>query len=259
VGGCGGGSQPAVAQVPAQVSIAASFGITLNNLQIAEALYRDSTRTPPGFLTDPPPAGQPFVATRHLRNTDVGMLAASSYELCTDDWNQALQWSEDSAQRSGGAPLVGNLTDSRYFEFDRMITGQPAIYQRTRVFRCAYLDRSGASTNVSSGPAGTLARRPLLAIDLRELSEYLWQFSGYNNYGSAVLSSTGDSTSNDLRHTLVIATLVSNVAGSGCDRIDVQAWRHVAGGNSGELSRVAEPLWNFTAGQSAGAAVSCGP
>ena len=145
LGSCGGGSDEPVAQTPAQVSIAASYGITLGNLQIAEALYRDSARTPAGFLADPPPAGQAYVATRHLRAGDLGVAPTSNVELCTDDWNQALQWSETAAQNSGGAALVGNLTDSRYYEFQRMVGGQPTIYQRTRVYRCAYLDRSAAA------------------------------------------------------------------------------------------------------------------
>jgi hypothetical protein len=259
LGSCGGGSDAPLAQTPAQDSIAASYGITLDNLQIAEALYRDSARTPAGFLADPLPAGQAFVATRHLRAGDIGATPAGNFELCTDDWNLALQWSETAAQATGAATLVGNLTDSRYYEFQRMVGGQPAIYQRTRIYRCAYLDRSTSTVDAGAGAAGTLNLRPVQATALRDLSEYLWRFTGYNNYGNAVLGSSSDSMASGPRHTLVIASLVTNGTGSGCDRIDVLAWRHSAVGASGELTRSVEPLWSFPVRASAGAAVSCAP
>ena len=118
---CGGGSDSPTAALPG-----AAYGIALGNLDIASALYLDSQRTPPGFLADPVPAGAGIVATHHLHSDELAMATASSFEVCTDDWNQALAWSEQTASQGGSyASLVGNTDTSHYFEFDRVPPGTP--------------------------------------------------------------------------------------------------------------------------------------
>src|SRR5262245_43002833 len=70
--------------------------------ELAEAVYQDRQRVPPGFNTEPEPPTASGTSTTHLKNTTVTATlptdpSAPSYELCTDDWNQALAWSEDAA------------------------------------------------------------------------------------------------------------------------------------------------------------------
>ena len=250
---CGGGSNAPTAAAPG-----AAYGITLGNIDIATALYLDSQRTPPGFLSDPAPAGAGVVATHHLHSDELAMATASSFEVCTDDWNQALAWSEQTASQSGSyAALAGTSDTSHYFEFDRVPAGTPALLQRQRVYLCSYLDRSDSSADVNSGPAGVLNAQPRTATGMRELSEYLWHFTGWNNYGNAVLASVGESGAAGIGHTLVIATLSHDGAGNGCDRIDVLGWRHDLDAASGALQRHLSLLWSFSARQSGNLATEC--
>jgi hypothetical protein len=252
--GCGGSSGAASASPPA----AALYGVAQGNLQIAAALYQDAARTPAGFYADPAPPGENYVATMHLRSDDVAAVGPS-FELCSDDWNQALQWSETAASSTGSySNLVGNSSTARYFEFDRLRPGTPPLYLRQRIYLCSYLDRSGAAPGIASGPAGTLNLRPIGADDLRLLSEYLWHFTPWNNYGHAVLVSEADPLAAGPAHTLVVATLVADGAGPGCDRVDVEAWRHSLAAGSGALVRSLQPLWSFNARQGAAGAEACG-
>jgi hypothetical protein len=252
---CGGGTD-----APGAAPSGAAYGITQSNLDIATALYLDSQRTPPGFLDDPAPAGSGPVATHHLQSAELSMATASSFEVCTDDWNQALAWSEQTAAQGGSyANLVGTSDTSHYYEFDRSRPGTPAQLLRQRVYLCSYLDRSDSSADVGSGPAGVLNAQPRTAAEMRALSEYLWRFTSWNNFGNAVLASVAEPGNAAIAHTLVIATLMRDAVRAGCDRIEVLGWRHSMDPASGALQRSLTPLWSFTAGQSGNAAVACGP
>jgi len=248
----GGGSQGASAP-------GAAYGITLSNLEIATQLYLDTRRTPPGFLADPAPPGAGVVATHHLSSSELTMPVPASYEVCTNDWNEALGWSEATATQGGSyASLVGTSATSHYFEFDRTLPGTPSVLLRQRVYQCTYLDRSDSSAAVISGPAGILNVQPRDATAMRELSEYLWHFTAWNNFGSAVLASVPDTGAADLGHALVIAELARDAVSAGCDRVTVQRWRHSLNAATGELQRSLATLWSFSARQSGTVAVDCG-
>ncbi|MET0988943.1 MAG: hypothetical protein ABW034_26445, partial [Steroidobacteraceae bacterium] len=196
----------------------------------------------------------------HLKNTDLATVSADAaqYELCSDDWNEALAWSEEAQQRSGQyADLMATEENERYFEFGRVRSSEPDRYLRGRVFKCAYLERESSNLRQQAGNAGVLKSTPIDAESLQLLSEYLWQFTAYNNYGHAVLSSTGDSLSNSLRRTLLIANLEAAGTSSTCDLIVVEAWRHDAATVSGELTRSVEELWSFGAREASGAVELC--
>src|SRR5262245_35080255 len=112
--------------------------------EIAASLYAGTPRTPPGFSDDPAPAGFAQVTTYHVKSSQLEVAAALSYEVCSDDWAEAFAWSEQVALASSRyLDLVGNESTERYFEFDRVPRGQPDRYVRMRVYRCAYIDRTG--------------------------------------------------------------------------------------------------------------------
>lgn len=258
-GGGGGGGGGDSAPAPAATSLARP--VEQSDLQIAQSLYGNGPRTPAGFYSDPAPTGHGYVSTVHLKNADVDGAAAAPqplYELCTDDWNQALAWSESSAQ---GAPhyadLIETNDDPRFYEFGRVRQGDPTFYVRARIFKCAYLDRAGADLRVIAGPAGQLNQRPLTATELGNLTEYLWQFTQYNNVGHIVLKSSGSSSSGALTHTLHIGSLARNALSSSCDRIDVIVWRHTLDAATGRLELDVETLWNFGAHETAGVTSLC--
>jgi len=255
---CGGGG----AGDPAASSAAAAppRAVEQSDLEIAQTIYGGSPRTPAGFYSDPMPAGQDHVATMHLKSLDIDAGAIEPmplYELCTNDWNQALAWSEANAQAASVyADLVETNDDARYFEFGRVRPGEPEFYVRSRIFKCAYLDRSSANLRLSRGPAGQLNQRPISAPELRNLTEYLWQFTTFNNYGNAVLKSSGASADSGLSHTLIIGTLVRNGLSASCDRIDVIGWRHTIDG-AGQLQLDIQTLWSFGARESIGVPALC--
>jgi hypothetical protein len=247
-GESGGNPDPAGAS-----SQSMRHGLTLTDLQIAELLYAGTQRTPAGFVSDAPPPGMGVVSTHHLQNTHLA-IAADRHELCTDDWNQALNWSNATAGET--ELLVGNSTTDHYFEFQRMRDGVPVVTTRVRVFRCAYLDRSAVDLADVQGPAGLLNLRPIDAGALRNLSEYLWQFSPYNNADHAVLLSRGASMATGLEHEVVQARLERSGHG-GCDRVTVAAWRHKVAFATGALVREWVPLWEFGARREVGGVATC--
>ena len=256
---CGGGGGDTSAPTP--TASAPPRPVTQSDLEIAQSVYGIGPRTPVGFYSDAAPSGHDYVSTMHLKNTDVDPAAVAPqplFELCTDDWNQALAWSELSAENSPQhADLVETNDDPRFFEFGRVRQGDPTFYIRARVFKCAYLDRATANLRASAGPAGRLNRRPLTATELRDLSEYLWQFTKYNNVGYAVLESSGSSSPTALSHTLHIGVLARGGISGSCDRVDVLAWRHTLDTTTGALQLAVTTLWSFGAHEQAGAVSLC--
>lgn len=255
--GCGGGSDTETAAT-APPTAGATGTVAQTNSQIATLIYSDSQRTPNGFYTESAPTFSGYVATTHLKTTDLNANAVLQYELCSDDFNEALQWSE-TANTVGGdnAALTGNETTDRYFEFDRLRAGTPQGYLRQRIYQCAYLDRGTVDLQASSGDAGMLNIRPLDATTLKNISEYLWQFTTYNNFGNVVLSSSGAAGNNSLSHSVVIATLTRASNTGSCDTIAVADWKHSVNTATGELTLSVTPLFDFRAQESSGAVSVC--
>ena len=188
-----------------------------DDLSLAAQLYAGAPRTPTGFLSDPAPQSSLQVTTYHLKTRHLDANAPTQHELCTDLWAQALAWSEAVA---GQAPtyldLVGNTSTERYYEFDRVPHGDPQRYERMRVFRCGYVDRTGVDLDTPGDFAGTLHVQPLDAAALGGLAEYLWEFSEYDNVNHAVVSSGPRAVMTGLAHTLTLASLER---GTPCDRV----------------------------------------
>jgi hypothetical protein len=224
-------------------------------MEIAQLLYADNHRTPDGFYREPVPMVPGYIATSHLKNTDIAN-AVTQFELCSDDWSTALSWSDQVAAATSASSLTDTVTTTSYFEFGRTRPGALQGYIRMRVFRCDYLDRSSVDLRSVSSTAGQFNLRPIAATDLQTLIEYLWQFTSYNNYGNAVLKSAGTVTSNGLQHTLTIATLNSSV---NCDQINVIGWTHTVDTQTGMLRLNIQSLWNFGARRAAGIVELCNP
>ena len=220
---------------------------------IAAALYAGAPRTPAGFATDPAPPGALQVTTYHVKSSQLSPQAATTFEVCTDDWNVALAWSEQVASQTNPyLDLVANETTARYFEFDRVPQGLPQQYVRQRVFRCAYLDRAGVDLGGAGTEAGVLNARPLDAAALRDLAEYLWLFTTYNNAGHAVL--TSETVLPGPAHALTLASLAR---GASCDRVTVREWLHGVDVGTGALQLDTNVVREFGVREAGGALVGC--
>lgn len=254
LGACGGGgstqSQP----------IATERAVAQSDAEIAGLLYSDSQRTPPGFHTEPaPPAG--YTATFHIKNSDLqAMLAGAGpiHELCTDDWNEALGWSETVA---ASEPVLSDLTATnsapQYYEFVRTRRTSSLAVEQMRVYRCAFLDRNGADITRLTGAAGHLNKRPLETADVRWTLEYLWQFSAYNNVDNVVLKSEPLAAGANPAHQLILAALSRAAAVGGCDSVRVFAWSYRSDATSGQLTSEERDLWTFGARNDRGTVELC--
>lgn len=246
---CGGGGDApsSTEQTPKTVS-AHNRPVTLTDQQIATALYNDSARTPQGFYSESTAPTTGYVATVHVKSRDVfNNNALPQYELCSDDWNEAYTWAEQAAQNgTTNGNLLETNTTSNFYEFVRERNTQPSGVTRSRVYRCAYLDRGGVNlSDADATHAGQFNFRPITTTSIRQLAEYLWRFTQFNNYGSAVLKSATSTSAGELQQDLTIASLTLQGAAGGCDRIDIYSWTHTVDADSGELTLTASRLWNF--------------
>jgi hypothetical protein len=234
----------------------AAAALSVADREIAAALYSGTPRTPAGFAADPAPASFEQVTTYHLKSSQLAAAAATQHEVCTDDWSVALAWSEEiAAQASPYLDLVATEATARYFELGRVPRGDPSRYVRMRVLRCAYLDRTGVELADPGGYAGTLNERPLDAAALQSLSEYLWQFTTYNNSGNVVVAS--EPSAGELAHTVRIATLERHASGASCDRVTLRDWTHAATEATGVLTLTETLVRDFGVRESAGTLAGC--
>ena len=236
-------------------ALAGSMGLSVADREIAAVLYAGTPRTPVGFAADPVPASFAQVTTYHIKTSQLAAPAATLHEVCSDDWSEALAWSEEvAAQASPYLDLVATEATPRYFELGRVPRGEPDRYVRMRVLRCAFVDRTGVDLTSTDGYAGTFHVQPLDAAALRALSEYLWHFTAYNNAGHAVLAS--EPRGSGLTHVLTIASLERAAAGS-CDRVTLRDWTHDATPATGVLTRSVAVVREVGVREAAGGLVGC--
>jgi len=266
---CGGGggaasdapassnSQPAVVTPPVTTPPSTAAA----DLSLATRLYKGDERTPAGFDVEARPASVTgTLSTRHIKNTDLAtgpQAAGPTFEVCTNDMAQAIDWSERQATWQGQySDLVEIRSDTRMFEVVRVPRADVTAMIRHRVFRCDYLDRSSTDLRADVGAAGSMNQRPLNADELESLSEYLWQFTMFNNSDYAVESSVRSASGNTLTQTIRMGQLVRGVAGA-CDTVQLVDWTHTMNSVNGSLTRSLTNMRTFQVKSVSSAAQSC--
>jgi hypothetical protein len=270
---CGGGggesssasaaSQPASVPAPAPVVNNPPAPATVNNtdLALAARLYKGDARTPAGFDLEARPSNVlGTLSTRHLKNTDLatGNQAISrTYEVCTNDMAEAVEWSERQATWQGQySDLVEVNGDNHMFEVVRVPRADVTAMIRHRVFRCDYLDRSDTDLRADVGAAGSMNQRPLTAQELEKLSEYLWQFTLFNNSDYAVESSTSSASGNTITQTIRMGQIERGSAGA-CDTVRISDWAHSMNTVDGTLSRSLTQVRTFKVKSTSNGAETC--
>jgi hypothetical protein len=264
-GGGGGASAPASTSPPQNVTappVTPPPPVTnASDMTLAGRLYKGDARTPAGFDVETRPASVVgTLSTRHLKNTDfaTGPQAASpTFEVCTNDMAQAIDWSERLATWGGQySDLVEVRSDPHMFEVIRAPRADVTAMLRHRVFRCDYLDRSSTDLRTDSGDAGDMNQRPLTATELDALSEYLWQFTMFNNSDYAVESSSTTASGNLLVHTIRMGQLVRGANGA-CDTVQLSDWVHTMNPADGALTRSLTNIRSYKVQSTGGLAQSC--
>jgi len=231
------------------------------DLALAGRLYKGDERTPAGFDVETRPASVVgTVSTRHLKNTDFAtgpQGLSTTYEVCTNDMAQAIDWSERQATYQGQySDLAEVHGDSRMFEIVRVPRADATAMIRHRVFRCDYLDRTNTDLRADAGSAGSMNQRPLTADELEKLAEYLWQFTLFNNSDYAVESSATTVNGSTIVQTIRMGQLVRGSAGS-CDTVQLMDWTHTMNSSNGSLTRALSNVRSFKVQSSGGAAQAC--
>jgi hypothetical protein len=253
-------SQPAQVTPPAPV-VAAPPSTAPADLSLAERLYSGTNRTPSGFDVEARPASVAgTLSTRHLKNTDFatgpqGM--SPTFEVCTNDMAQAIDWSERLATWQGQySDLVEVRSDTHVFEVVRVPRADIAAMIRHRVFRCDYLDRTNTDLRADVGAAGNMNQRPLTADELEKLAEYLWQFTMFNNSDYAVESSSRSTNGTALVQTIRMGQLVRGAAGA-CDTVQLVDWTHTMNATNGTLTRELGNVRSFQVRNNSSTVSSC--
>jgi len=219
--------------------------------------YDTGYSAPDGFFVDERAASTRSYTVHHVLDT------SDSFELCTDDLVEAQAWEEtDNASRAVSGYYVNTHENARYFEIVRELAytedvgniTNPTSPGYARVFKCNHTNRDGVDRSLLDGYAGKLSHGRLDAGNLREFTEYLWQFTFFNVSRKAVIDSYPGSDS--LQHTLLLAFVV-NQGFDACDRVDVTEWRFTANPSTGEITREFDTVKSFEAKVTDGVPAFC--
>lgn len=257
----GASSQPASVPSPAPVVISPPAPASNGDLVLAARLYKGDARTPAGFDLETRPSNVVgTLSTRHLKNTDLatGNQAISrTYEMCTNDMAEAVEWSERQATWQGQySDLVEVNGDEHMFEVVRVPRADVTAMLRHRVFRCDYLDRSDTDLRSDVGAAGSMNQRPLTAGELEKLAEYLWQFTLFNNSDYAVESSTSSASGNTIMQTIRIGQIERGSNGA-CDTVHLSDWVHSMDAVNGAITRSLTAVRSFKVKSTSAGAETC--
>lgn len=244
---CGGsGSAPSEQATTANSSASSEF--TMSDSEIATLVYDPASSVPDGFYVDERADTGRSYTIHHVLDD------SNSFELCTDDYQTAVDWEEaDNASRAVSGVFVSAAETPRYFEFVRELeytqdvgnVNDPTSPGYARVFKCSSTDRDGVDRSLLDGYAGRINARPVSAGEIREFTEYLWQFRFFATGRRVVLESVAVDSA-VAEHVLRLAFRSGQGPGL-CDRIEVSEWRFSADRATGEVRKSYVALRTFEA------------
>ena len=209
----------------------AAINSTTADMEIAAALYFDQ-RTPDDFYKEDYQDDKFYLAS-HVKNIDllpiVDRQGVTVFELTSDDFTEAMNWSEQSAVfQASYKQLVDNTETLLYRQFTRVDPAAPQFVYLNRVLKASVLDRNGVDDDYK----GRITLTNMTAADVKFIIEYLWTFTIDNNYGNAVLSSSLTETVDTFVYVMQQASLTSSFDDS-CDVIEVYDVRYTVPKASG--------------------------
>jgi hypothetical protein len=226
-----------------------SLRIYPSDEELIALAYDNAYDVPEGFLVDDRANTDGSYTVYHVKDASV------SYEVCTDDSAEAAALeAEDNANRSVNGIFVDSFENDRYFEFVRELAYPDGIGNISdltspgfsRVFKCGYVNRDGVDRNLRNGYAGTLNVRPLNTDVVKELAEYLWQFTFFWPAQKTVLSAYSEERADAYEHTLTLA-FVTNQGFDRCDLVELVDWTFAANRDSGNVTKSFQLIRQFEA------------
>ena len=210
-----------------------------SNEEILAAVYDNTYQVPEEFYVDERADTPQSYSLYHLQDDSI------SYELCTDDYSEAITWEDaDNLSRSVSGYYVGSVETENYFEVIRELAFPDDIGNIpdltspgfARVFKCSSVNRNGVDRNLRNGYGGTISRARLSVDTVRDFVEYLWQFTYFDTGRGKVLDSFTNERPGAYAHTLLLAFRISR-GDNECDRIEVIDWIFSADKLSGDVNR----------------------
>ena len=194
--------------------------------EILDALYRD-IRTPPDFYTEEF-SDNDFTSLSHVKSVILNhgehpiiYELTIIYELSADDFSEALEFSEIEADLQFSYKQMVDVTETEfYFQFTRVNPGLPEFVHFSRVFKQSSLDRSGVDRSQPDGYQGIITIPELTVQRVKDIIEYLWNFTLSNNYGNVVVESETSESLTEFVHSMIEARLVISSSNT-CDTVEV--------------------------------------
>lgn len=237
---CSGGSQDSADQVNPTAKNTVALD---NDNAIMRAVYLD-IRTPEGLYSETYPDSDVFYSISQVKSDEllpIGQRAGvARYELSTDDFTEALAWSEQAANyQPGYKQLVDNRETDLYFEFIRVDLNYPQFVHLSRVFKNGAIDRSGVDLTQPDNYLGNIPTQTLSVDRVKLFIEYFWTFSFSNNTGNAVLQSYTTETDTSYIHIMEEAKLTTGASGQ-CDTVEVFEATYTVLKNTGDIWKYQE-------------------
>jgi len=161
---------------------------------------------PDGFYFEQMDEGSPYYVNT-VSVTPQGAREAVWIELCTDDLEQAKEWSELSSRYSAYyRDLVSQRETEKYFEFKRVYADRTTDILLSRAHKCSYFDASNHDRFLDPPSLGNLNKRPLDAAAAQEVIEYLW-FAGREGLSHKVLHSAVTEETGYYQHIIYAVSL----------------------------------------------------
>ncbi len=220
------------------------------NMKIARALYFD-LKTPAGFYQEDVQDAASY-SISHIKNTSllpvVDRDESSSYELSSDDFAEALAWSDQAAEyQLSHKQLIDNTETWLYHQFTRFDPDSPQFIHLHRVFKSSMLDRNGViRSDEDSSYKGRITMLDMTAEKVKFIIEYLWTFTLSNNFSNAVVESYTIETDSAFVHIMEQARLDLSHSES-CDQVKLFEMRYTVAKDSGFIWKEKVLMREFSA------------
>ncbi len=218
------------------------------DMAILHAVYFDQ-RTPPGFYQLSAPATASSSGSyrlSHVKNTDilppVDRANKPVYELSTNDYVEAMSWSEIAAKYQKVYRQFVNISDTDlYFQITRVDMNNPKVSYYDRIFKRSAIDRRGVDRSVPVSAQttvymGKISPATLSLARVKQLIEYLWAFSESNNFGNAVISTSIAENANNIVYHMKEAQLALSYSAQ-CDTVSIYDVDYLVDKSTGRINR----------------------